>query len=195
MKEEVRGFFICIFHKTYVNRWLCYGSARLRLLISESVFELASSRRDRHSFGIARFIFSWKGRYLYIYKPFTDHTDQTCSYIRPKTWPIFRFTLGEYDGYLISSFASCQVIDDPGGGGGSPRKSVVQSACQYIMTSRLASVTFNVASKVFIEETNKNFVLITEILFRFLGFRDFKIPVVIENQTLVLFWNETSWLV
>ena len=60
------------------------------------------------------------------------------------------------------------------------------------MTSRLASVTFKMASKVFIEETNKNFELITEILFRFLGFRDFKIPVVIENQSLVLFWNETS---
>ena len=60
------------------------------------------------------------------------------------------------------------------------------------MTSRLASVTFKMASKVFIEETNKNFELITEILCRFLGFRDFKIPVVIENQSLVLFWNETS---
>ena len=188
----MRGFFICIFHKTYVNSWICYGSARLRLLISESVFELASSRRDRHSFGIARFIFSWKGRYLYIYKPFTDHTDQTCSYIWPKTWPIFRFTLGEYDGYLISSFALYQVIDDPGVGEGLQGNRWFSPPVN--MTSRLASVTFNVASKVFIEETNKNFVLITEILFRFLGFRDFKIPVVIENQTLVLFWNETSWL-
>ena len=42
-------------------------------------------------------------------------------------------------------------------------------------------------SKVSIEETDKNFEFITEILFRFLGFGDFKIPIVIENQTLVLF--------
>ena len=37
------------------------------------------------------------------------------------------------------------------------------------MTSRLASVTFKMASKVFIEETDKNFDFITEIQFRFLG--------------------------
>ena len=42
-----------------------------------------------------------------------------------------------------------------------------------IMTSRLASITFKMASKVFIEETDKNFDFITEIRFRFLGFRDF----------------------
>ena len=49
------------------------------------------------------------------------------------------------------------------------------------------------ASKVFIEETNENFELITEILFWFLGFGDFKIPIVIENQTFdfraLLEWN------
>ena len=33
------------------------------------------------------------------------------------------------------------------------------------MTSRLASVTFKMASKVFIEETDKNFNFITEIPF------------------------------
>ena len=49
------------------------------------------------------------------------------------------------------------------------------------MTSRLASVTFKMASKVFVEETDKKFEFITEILFRFLGFGDFKIPIVIEN--------------
>ena len=49
------------------------------------------------------------------------------------------------------------------------------------MTSRLASVTFKMASKVFIEETDKNFDLITEILFRFPVFADFKVPIVIEN--------------
>ena len=37
------------------------------------------------------------------------------------------------------------------------------------MTSRLASLTFKLASKVFIEETDKNFDFITEMLFRFLG--------------------------
>ena len=52
------------------------------------------------------------------------------------------------------------------------------------MTSRLASVTFKMVRKVFID---KNFEVISEILFRFLGFGDFKIPVVIENQTLVPF--------
>ena len=57
---------------------------------------------------------------------------------------------------------------------------MVQSACQYDVT-HLASVTFKVASKVFIEETDKNFEVITEILFRFLGFGDFKVSLVIEN--------------
>ena len=41
------------------------------------------------------------------------------------------------------------------------------------MTSRLASVTFEMANKVFIEKTDKKFDFITEILFRFLGFGDF----------------------
>ena len=60
------------------------------------------------------------------------------------------------------------------------------------MTLRLASVTFKMASKVFIEETDKNFEFIKEILFRFLESGDFKIAIVLEKQTLVLFWNETS---
>ena len=42
------------------------------------------------------------------------------------------------------------------------------------MTSRLVSVTFKMVSKVFIEETDKNLDFITEILFRFPGFRGFK---------------------
>ena len=62
------------------------------------------------------------------------------------------------------------------------------------MMSRLASVTFKMASKVLVEETDKNFDFITEILFRFLGFGDFKIPIVTENKTLVLFGNFASWL-
>ena len=51
------------------------------------------------------------------------------------------------------------------------------------MTSRLASVTFKMASKVFIKEADKNFDFITEILLRFLGFGDFKVSIVIENST------------
>ena len=83
----------------------------------------------------------------------------------------------EYDGHLISSFALYQVIDDPGEGLQGNRWFSPPAS----MTSRPASVTFKMASKVFIEETSKNFELITEILFRFLGFRDFKVPLVIEN--------------
>ena len=65
------------------------------------------------------------------------------------------------------------------GGEVSPRKSVHSPAAS--MTSRLASVTFKMASKVFIEETDKNFDFITKILFRFLGFGDFKVSIVTEN--------------
>ena len=59
-----------------------------------------------------------------------------------------------------------KVYKPAGGGGGevSPRKSVV-----------------SVANKEFIEETDKNFDFITEIPFRFLGFGDFKVSIVIEN--------------
>ena len=49
------------------------------------------------------------------------------------------------------------------------------------MTSRLASVNFKMTSKLFIEETDKNFDFITEILFGFLEFGDFKVSIVIEN--------------
>ena len=49
------------------------------------------------------------------------------------------------------------------------------------MTSRLASVTFKMASKVFIEETDKNLDFTTEILLQFLGFGDFKVSIVTEN--------------
>ena len=70
-----------------------------------------------------------------------------------------------------------------GGGGGEGR--YLQANLWYSppasMTSRLASVTFKMASKVFIEETDKNFDLITEILFRYFGFGDFKVPIVMEN--------------
>ena len=46
------------------------------------------------------------------------------------------------------------------------------------MVSRLASVTFKLASKVFIEETDKTFDFIAEILFI-----DFKVSIAIENST------------
>ena len=49
------------------------------------------------------------------------------------------------------------------------------------LTSLLASVNFKMASKLFIEEADKNFDFITEILFRFLGFGDFKVSIVMEN--------------
>ena len=49
------------------------------------------------------------------------------------------------------------------------------------MTSRLSSVTFKMASKVFIEETDKNFYFTTGIQFRFLRFGDCNISIVIEN--------------
>ena len=49
------------------------------------------------------------------------------------------------------------------------------------MTSRLATVIFKMVNKEFIEETDKNFDFITEIPFRFLGFGDFKVSIVIEN--------------
>ena len=51
----------------------------------------------------------------------------------------------------------------------SRRTSVVQSSYQYDVTSR-RSVTFKMANMVLIEETDKSFEFLTEILFRFLGF-------------------------
>ena len=54
------------------------------------------------------------------------------------------------------------------------------------MTSRLALVTFKMASKVFIEETDKNLDFITEILFQFLGFEDFKVSSIVIYRKLDL---------
>ena len=58
------------------------------------------------------------------------------------------------------------------------RKSVVQSACQSDVRSRVGDFQ---NEYVLIEETDKNFDFITEILFRFLEFRDFKVSIVIKN--------------
>ena len=65
--------------------------------------------------------------------------------------------------------------------GGRVSKEICGNSPPASMTSRLASVTLKTASKVFIEETDKNFDFITEILFRFLGFGDFKVSIVTEN--------------
>lgn len=45
---------------------------------------------------------------------------------------------------------------------------------------------------MFVEETDKNLGFLTHILFQFLRLDDVKIPIVIDNQYLVLFSNETS---
>ena len=72
----------------------------------------------------------------------------------------------------------------------SPRKSVIQSVFHYDVTSRVSD--FQNGKQRVIEGTDKNLEFIKEILFRFLEFENFKIPIVLENQTLVHFWNETS---
>ena len=66
-----------------------------------------------------------------------------------------------------------------GGGGGVCLQGNLWYSPPASMMSRLASVNFKMASKV--EETDKNYDSITEILFRFLGFGDFKVSIVIEN--------------
>ena len=68
-----------------------------------------------------------------------------------------------------------------GGGGGVCLQGNLWYTPPASMTLRLASVTFKMASKVVIEEMDKNFDFTTEILFRFLGFGDFKVSIVIEN--------------
>ena len=91
--------------------------------------------------------------------------------------------------FFSSSFVinAIMVQFNLAGGGGGEERSCLYGNLWYSppasMTSRLASVIFKMASKVFIEETDKNFDFITEILFRFLGFGDFKVSIVIENQT------------
>ena len=67
------------------------------------------------------------------------------------------------------------------GGGGEVCPKKLWYSRPASMTSRLASVTFKMASKVFIEETDTIFDFIMDILFRFLGFGDFKVPNDKEN--------------
>ena len=70
-----------------------------------------------------------------------------------------------------------------GGGGGRCHQGNLWYSPPASMASRLPSVTFKLASKVFIEETDQNFDFIAAILFRFLEFGDFKVSIVIENST------------
>ena len=71
--------------------------------------------------------------------------------------------------------------DNGGAGGGVCLQGNLWYTPPASMTLRLASVTFKMASKVVIEEMDKNFDFTTEILFRFLGFGDFEVSIVIEN--------------
>ena len=68
-----------------------------------------------------------------------------------------------------------------GGGGGGCLRGNLWYSPPANMTSRLALETFKMVSKIVTEETDKNFDFITEILFRYLGFGDFKVSIVIEN--------------
>ena len=87
---------------------------------------------------------------------------------------------GHVDLSRLTKRDNLQSLTSPGGGGG-VSKEICGNGPPASMTSRLASVTLKTASKVFIEETDKNFDFITEILFRFLGFGDFKVSIVTEN--------------
>ena len=82
----------------------------------------------------------------------------------------FKFISADID--LTRSKIFVTVIEPLRRGGGG-RGRCLQGNLWYSppasMTSRLASLTFKLASKVFIEETDKNFDFITEMLFRFLG--------------------------
>ena len=62
----------------------------------------------------------------------------------------------------------------------SPRKSVAQCSPPTSMTSSLESVTFKWRAKCSSKRRIKNFEFMSEILFLFLGFADFNVPIVIE---------------
>ena len=64
---------------------------------------------------------------------------------------------------------------NPGRGDGvSVSKEICGTVRLTSMTSRLASVTFKMASKAFIKEMDKNFDFTTDLLIRFLGFGDLR---------------------
>ena len=83
--------------------------------------------------------------------------------------------------FSIPAIFACAQGRGGGGGGGGVFQGNLWYSPPASMTSRLASVTFKMARKVFIEETDKNFDFITEMLFRFLGFGYFKISIVTEK--------------
>ena len=95
---------------------------------------------------------------------------------------IFPFLQGFFNEHLLPRYVISEQWDTRclSRGGGCLQGNLWYSPPASMM-SRLASVTFKMASKVFIEETDKNFDFITEILFRFLGFGDFKVSIVTEN--------------
>ena len=72
-----------------------------------------------------------------------------------------------YTGYATYAFTKEHFMNllSRGDGGGRRLQGNLWYSPPASMTSRLASVTFKMASKVFIEETDKNFDFITEILF------------------------------
>ena len=79
------------------------------------------------------------------------------------------------------------TFDIDSGGGGRCLQGILWYSLPASMTTRLASVTFKMARKVFNEKTDKNFDFITEILFRFPGFGDFKVSIVIRKLHLSTF--------
>ena len=96
---------------------------------------------------------------------------------------IFPFLKGFFNEHLLPRYVISEQWDtrclSKGGGGGGFHQGNMWYRPPASMMSRLASVNFKMASKV--EETDKNYDSITEILFRFLGFGDFKVSIVTEN--------------
>ena len=97
--------------------------------------------------------------------------------IRPPRYDDQRPPLGALSRYFLYKIYPVNTTS-PGGGEVSPRKSV-QSACQYDVASLVSD--FQNGEQSVIEETDKNFDFTKEILFRFLGFGDFKVSILIEN--------------
>ena len=67
-------------------------------------------------------------------------------------------------------------FDYPSGGGEGVSKEIC-GAVRLPVWRHVSRQWLSKASKVFIEDTDKNFNFITEILFRFLGFGDFKVSI------------------
>ena len=87
----------------------------------------------------------------------------------------------KYSFTLVNALGIIHVYSS-GGGEVSPRKSVVQSAGQYDVTSRVTNFQ-NGEQSVHRRDRKRRIQIdfIAEILFRFLGFEDFKASFAIEN--------------